>query len=354
MPRKYCAANERIKRRYLQYLRAAGRLSEPSIDKAAAAIERFDAWNRYKDFHKFHFEQAIAFRTALERETHPKTGKPLGKSTLEGIFRPLRSFMLWLADQPGYRSKIRYSDAELFCLSRRDQLLARAGEPRPSPSVEQIRHVLRTMPGETVIERRNRAIVAFLILTGIRDGAMVGLRLRHLDLHGRRVHQDARQIRTKFAKTMTTIFFPVCPEAEAIVHAWADELTANLLHGPDDALFPKTKVGLGPGGGFVTLGVERASWRSPASIRRIVAGAFSQAGLPAFGPHSFRHTLMREAKQHCKSLEEFEAYSENIGHNDPKTTLRSYGGLSLERRAVLLQDTANVGKFDGVPGAGGP
>ncbi|HIE38516.1 MAG TPA: Holliday junction branch migration protein RuvA, partial [Anaerolineae bacterium] len=43
----------------------------------------------------------------------------------------------------------------------------------------------------------------FVSLTGIRDGALIGLRLRHLDLQGRRVYQDARQIRTKFAKSTT-------------------------------------------------------------------------------------------------------------------------------------------------------
>ena len=39
---KHNADNERLKRRYFAYLREAKGLSEASIDKAAAAIDRFE------------------------------------------------------------------------------------------------------------------------------------------------------------------------------------------------------------------------------------------------------------------------------------------------------------------------
>jgi len=35
-----------------------------------------------------------------------------------------------------------------------------------------VQHVLAIMPAETVIEKRNRALIAFGILTGARDGAL--------------------------------------------------------------------------------------------------------------------------------------------------------------------------------------
>ena len=38
------------------------------------------------------------------------------------------------------------------------------------------------MPSATEIEQRDRAVMAFTILTGIRDSAMVSLRLKHVDL----------------------------------------------------------------------------------------------------------------------------------------------------------------------------
>ena len=68
------------------------------------------------------------------------------------------------------------------------------------------------MPSESDIELRNRALVAFTLLTGARDGAIASLKLKHVDLEEGRLLQDAREVRTKFSKTITTWFFPVGDE----------------------------------------------------------------------------------------------------------------------------------------------
>jgi integrase len=59
------------------------------------------------------------------------------------------------------------------------------------------------------IKRRDRALVAFTILSGARDGAIISLRLKHVDIERGMIEQDAREVRTKRAKTITTWFFPV-------------------------------------------------------------------------------------------------------------------------------------------------
>jgi len=50
----------------------------------------------------------------------------------------------------------------------------------------------------TDIERRNRALIAFTILTGARDSAIASIKLKHIDLIHRGVKQDAREVKTKF------------------------------------------------------------------------------------------------------------------------------------------------------------
>ena len=341
--------NERTKRRYLQFLKDAKRQSDATVDKAAAAIERFDAQNGRKDFRKFHVEQAIAFKRHLESEIKPKTGKPLSKSTLEGILNPLRAFFIWLADQPGYRSRLRYADAEYFNLSRKDQRLARTHDARPSPSLVQVRHVLNRMQSETDIEKRDRAIVACLILTGIRDGALIGLKLKHVDLISRCIRQDGRDIDTKFGKTMITYFFPACPEAESIFRDWVEYLRNELLWGPDDPVFPKCRMGLDAGGGFAVVGFERAGWTTAGRVREIVKNAFLNAGLPPFTPHSFRHLLALQAQETCQSIEQLKAWSENLGHDELITTLSSYGRIHDKRRQELLahmsHEASDPGQF---------
>jgi integrase len=49
-------ANERIKRKYFIYLAEAQGQSQQSIDAVAAAIARFEAYTRYRDFRLFHIE----------------------------------------------------------------------------------------------------------------------------------------------------------------------------------------------------------------------------------------------------------------------------------------------------------
>ena len=68
--------------------------------------------------------------------------------------------------------------------------------------------MIETMPSGNEIERRNRALVAFTLLTGARDSAIASMKLKHVDLKEGCVHQDAREVKTKFSKTFTTYFFP--------------------------------------------------------------------------------------------------------------------------------------------------
>jgi len=55
--------NERIKRDYFIYLKEARRLGEHSVDCAAAALAKFEAYTKYRDFKRFHVQQAIGSST---------------------------------------------------------------------------------------------------------------------------------------------------------------------------------------------------------------------------------------------------------------------------------------------------
>src|SRR5262249_37821514 len=153
--------NERIKRAYLTYLKAAKGRSEASLDAAAKAIQRFEESTKFRDFRKFHVEQAVAFRRQLSETTSSVTGKPLSKATILQTLDALRAFFIWLADRQGYRAKIGYSNAEYFRLSEKETRIAKTATERPVPTMEQIRAVLALMPHQSEVERRNRALIAF-------------------------------------------------------------------------------------------------------------------------------------------------------------------------------------------------
>ena len=334
---KHNPANERIKRKYFAYLKEAMRHSEPTVDAAAKALSRFEGYNRFRDFKAFHFQQAIAFKRHLAEQTGQRSGEKLSKATLHATMKQLRAFFFWLAGQPGYKGCLQYSDAEYFNLSDKDARIATAQRERKAPTLEQVKHLIVTMPAGSEIERRNRALVAFALLTGARDSAIASMKLKHVDLMEGCVYQDAREVKTKFSKTFTTYFFPVGEEVRQILADWVRYLLKENLWGNDDPLFPATRVALGTARQFEAAGLNRKHWSTATPIRAIFREAFEQAGLPYFHPHSLRKTLARLGEQVCQSPEAFKAWSQNLGHEQVLTTFMSYGKVGTERQAEIIR-----------------
>ena len=337
----YNPDNERSKRRYFTYLKEAKRYSEASLDGVAKALNRFETRTGFRDFKSFHIQQAIAFKRHLSEQRNARTGERLSKATVYATLTALRNFFHWLAGQPGFRSRLSYSDADYFSPSGAETRVAKARRETRVPTLEQIRFVLDSMPAETEIERRNHALIAFTLVTGARDRAIASFKLKHVDLKNWRVHQDARDVRTKFSKTFTTTFFPVGAEVRQIVEEWVDYLTRDKLWGLDDPLFPATQVAVGINRQFEAVGLDRRHWSGAGPIRRIFKEAFEAAGFPYFNPHSFRKTLVLFGEQLCRSPEEFKAWSQNLGHEKVLTTFSSYGEVAAPRQAAIIRDLAN-------------
>lgn len=351
--RKHHPENERTKRRYFEFLKHAKRLAESSVDQVAAAIADFEAATGHRDFRQFRIELAQKYKRRLAERINAETGKPLAKATISSRLAALKAFFQWLAGQPGFRSKLTYSDAEYFNPSANDDRIAKAVREKPVASVEQIRRVLESMPVASDVQKRDRALIAFTLLSGARDNALASLSLKHVDLARRAVFQDARDVRTKNRKTFTTWFFPVGADVEAIVSDWISWLEKEKHWGPDDPLFPATKVTLGLSGGFENGGLARHQWKSAAAIRMIFKAAFAQAGLPYFNPHSFRNTLAMLGERICPSPEAFKAWSQNLGHEHVATTFTSYGAVPGHRQAEIFDQLrtrqeapADVSDFD--------
>jgi integrase len=334
-------ANERIKRDYFTYLKEARRYSETSLDGVAAALHRFEVYTKFRDFKAFHIQQAVAFKAHLAEQLSAKTGERLSKASLYATLRALKAFFIWLAGQPGYRSRLAYADAEYFNLSEKDTRVAKARREQQIPTLEQIRHVIEVMPSNTEIERRDRALVAFILLTGARDGAAATFKLKHVDLIEGRVEQDAREVATKFSKTFTTWFFPVGDDILQIVTDWIDYLRNEKFWSLDDPLFPATRIIVGNAGQFEIAGLERQHWSTATPIRRVFRAAFERAALPYFNPHSFRKTLALLGEKTCRTPEEFKAWSQNLGHEKVLTTFSSYGEVGRTRQAEIIRALAN-------------
>ena len=337
---KHNPSNERIKRQYFAYLKEAKRHSEATVDAVAKALARFETDTKYRDFKKFHFDQAIAFKRHLAEQKAQRSGEKLSKATLHSTLASLKAFFHWLAGQPGYKSHLLYSDADYFNLSEKEVRVATARRDQVGPTVEQVKHVISLMPSTSPMEKRNRALMAFTILTGARDSAIASMKLKHVDLVEGSVFQDARDVKTKFSKTFTTHFFPVGNDVTAILKDWVAFLQIGLLWGNNDPLFPATRIEVGAARKFEAVGLERAHWRSAAAIRGVFKTAFTNAGLPYFNPHSFRNTLVRLGQDICRTPEEFKAWSQNLGHDKVLTTFMSYGQVESPRQGAIIRGLA--------------
>jgi integrase/recombinase XerD len=320
--------NERVKRRYAIWKREARRAQMITVDKSLEAINAFTNFTNDKDFKQFKLEQAVNFKRHLETCKSRTTGRPLAKATIDGTLRAVKDFFDWLADQPGYRSRIARKDLEYFNLNAKDVRIAHASRNMDAPTIEQCRHAFLMMPEATIF--------ATLMLTGARDGALASVRLKHLDLMDGCLHQDAREVMTKAAKSFTTWFFPVDDIYRAELVRWVDFLRREQLFGPADALFPKPVLGW-VNGSFAATGLSRDVYGSAAKIREVVARAFTMSGLAKFNPHSFRRTLVALGNDVCGNAEEFKAWSMNLGHDSVVTTMQSYCRIPPSRQRELLR-----------------
>ena len=336
MMQRLNAENERIKRKFFAFLEGPLGRDSKTIQKHADAIAWFERTTGHKSFKKFHIDQAVKFRKHLQEATNLRTGKPLSAGTLDGQVRMLKSFFLWLSQQQGYKSRIGYNDVEYFNLSRAERRVAHTPNRKQIATIAQCKRAFDLMPSATEIDRRNRAMFACIMLTGIRDGALANLPLSCIDLDEGLIYQDARVMDTKAAKTITSYFLPVDPAYETCFVEWVNYVQNDLLFGHEDPVFPKPQMGACESG-FCVRGLSRDFYASSTKIRAVVKTAFKSAGLPPYVPHSLRSTLTRWADKHYTTREGFKAFSQNIGHDSVVTTVGSYIPIDEERQGELIK-----------------
>ena len=313
---------------YQRHLKEACGLNGKSIDAALRHIRQFERYLDEIDFKKATTANIASFKAAMIDGSMNEDRAPRSASTIVHSFGDLKVFFTWLLDRPGYRM-MNPDLPKHFTPPKHLSEIAHASTEKFVSSPEQIRTVIGAMPSETIWQRRDRAAVAFLFLSGVRDGAAVSLRLKHIDIENRKVHQLAKEVRTKASKTMVTAWFPVGEDIERIVIDWIQELYAHGAVG-DDPLLPKTPSRIRRiGGGF-------QFWATADPIRKILKSASTKAGILYFKPHSIRSTLGQLIDQLAISPEEQKAMSQNLGHEHYRTTATYYGKLDEARMHNLI------------------
>lgn len=334
---EFNALNELLKKQYEEMLLHGSYRDKQSARSAWRAINLFEKSTGKKDFTTFTKEQAICFKKALETWLN-HSGMPYSLSSMRSILRHVREFINWLGMHPKYAKKFNRQAIGYLHLSENQQRASCASREQNAPTIQEIHSVLLNIPDNTDIDKRNRAIIAFLALTGVRDSALIRLKMKDIDLRQGTVWQNPNHVKTKFGKGIETAFMRFDPLWEEVVLHWLTHAQERLGFKLEDPLFPKSLIRSNPQNlSFENFGLSREHWANTAPVRGILRDAFESAGLPYFNPHSFRKMLVRYAMENC-CQKEAKAISQNLGHEHMMTTYNAYGKLSFHEQKRAIEE----------------
>lgn len=334
--------NEVAKKQYEEILLHA-RHRDPKTARAVwNSINLFENFTGKADFKTFNAEQAKSFKVWLEKQRNQK-GELLSLPSIRSTLNNVREFFVWLITHPQYVKKIDGRAVQYLRLSNNANRAARASRDKKPPTLQELEIVLNIMPHNNDVEKRDRAVFAFTIITCMRDDALVSLKIQDVDVPNKTVWQNPRHVRTKNRKGIVTRFVgQPLPLAETIALEWLNYVINTLGFKPSDPVFSKTQIGVNSEKmAFEAQGLSREHWADAQPVREIFKTAFRAAGLPYYNPHLIRKTI---AKWGLKNLTQYEykAFSQNIGHEDVMVTYNSYATLTEDEQIDALANAGHI------------
>ena len=344
-----------MNRQFFIYLKEVKGFSQDSIDAYEQAILLWQECTENKDFTTFGKQATTSFKTWLRSRTN-KEGEVLSLTYIYNIFRRLKGFFLWLAMQPHYKSKIDQTIIEHLSLSKKETRIAIEPNKRDIPSMEEVIKVIERIQPANDVDRRDRAMICFTLLTGARISAIYSMPMMAFDETTLTVDQNPKfGVKTKFSKRIVTTFFPIA-YTKALEHflAWYHYLKNEKHFCGTDPIFPMARIehGVQNISYYNTGEVEPIFWKDSSAARRVFQKRFLDAEVSYYHPHTFRHLVVKEFARTKLTEEEKKAISQNLGHENTGTTFGSYGYGHIEEerqidivKNIKLGDKEIEGKF---------
>lgn len=336
--------NERIKKKFFTWAKEAEGYSDSTVNNIEKAILLWEDFTRHADFSKFKPNKAIEFKKWLRKKEF--RGKTISVATYHTYLRYLIKFFTWLSWQSGYKSIMRPDTVAYLTISEKEERIATQQNQVKFPPLEYVIKLADSIKIDSEIDKRDRALISFTLLSGMRDQAIVTLPLGCFDEENLTINQNPRQgVQTKFSKNITSILFKFNDKMVSYVIEWVKHLK-DKGYGSQSPLFPRSKLDQGKD----NLSFERASevepifWQGTGRMREIFKKRSEDTGLPYYPPHTFRHLAIDLALKHCKTGEEIKAISQNFGHEHIATTLCSYANFELKRLTEILKSVDFSGK----------
>ncbi|MEP3675376.1 site-specific integrase [Sulfitobacter sp.] len=326
---KWFTINDRVVHEWQVF---AGKYDPKTVQAHLVSIRDFEAFLEGIQFSKVKPKHAGQYRDHLVRllaQSKDKGG--LSNSTVRHRASHLKAFFQWLHGQEGYR-RLSSSIPDYFALPRSASSPQSKERRKEYPTLSEAWRMIEMMPEKSVIQRRDRAIVAFAFISGFRAAALSALRIKHVDFDSRSVLQDAREVPAKNGKTYRAKWFPRTGAFQEIFLSWVRELQ-DLGFQPHCALFPD--------GRQLVARTPSDTPVEPLASSKPLQDAFAKASErvgKAYTPHSARHTLKALGAQMCRSHQQRKAWSMNLGHSDEQITEKHYAKMSQSQSGELMED----------------
>lgn len=322
--------NEKIKRKYYDFLKESQGYSDATITAIKKSIYRYEEFTDFEDFSKFSKKKAVEFKKWIEEKKDPRSQKQISITTCYHYLRHLKDFFKWLSYQPSYKSKINFTEVEFLKLPKEKARIANSQKRERYPSIEQVKKTVSSIYINNEIDLRDRALISFTLLSGMRDSAICSLPLCCFDVSTLQISQDPKKgVKTKFSKTINSVLFKFDDDMLCFFLGWVRYLREEKHFKDTDPIFPRNKVENAQGANtFISNFVEPAFWQSVTSMRDVFKQRFKDAGIEYFSPHCFRHLAVNTAIAKCRNGHEIKAVSQNFGHEDVGTTMTTYGKIS--------------------------
>lgn len=330
--------NEKIKRSFFKWLKEANGSCESTIEKIESAIVLYEEFTKFADFTTFSPDKAISFKKWLKNKEFK--GRIISLVTHYSYLRSLRKFFSWLCSQSGYKSKINTTTIEYLSISEKEERIATQQNIRSYPTLEYVKQLADSIIINNEIDQRDRSLISFTLLSGMRDKAIITLPLGCIDEEKLIILQNPRQgVQTKFSKFISSTLLKFDDMLLKYIIDWVKYVKFKGFDSKDP-LFPRSKTEQG----INSLSFEPAKevipefWQGTGRIRDIFKTRSEEANLKYYPPHTYRHLAIDLALKNCKTGEQIKAISQNFGHEHIATTLSSYANYDFNRLSEILKN----------------
>lgn len=325
--------NLRMRQRYIVWLKEAEELSKKTADKAEVDITKFEEFLDNRALKKLTSDQIVSFK-------HKQKNSGITVSTYCSRIRNIRRYLNWLMVQKGYKQRLNPALVKYMSANKEDKRRAQLSAFKESIPLPSVYKLIDSISGNNPIDMRDRAIISLLITTGIRHKALVTLPVGCVHLSDGFIEQDSRRgVATKFSKNFKSAIIPICDNFIQCLKDWDYYLRQNGYR-DKDPFFPKAKQEMDTEARSFEKATEVVPqfWKSHRSLSDVLRKRFQNAGLPYFPPHSFRHLLVKLAKEADLTSKQSKCFSQSLGHEHENTTYGSYGKFSEEEYISTVKD----------------